>query len=257
MNRRIALLGFWLMGLAGRAALACSFMVSPFCEFLSQAEAFAPGQPIVVQATVAEQLSDRARLTVQTYFLASSLPSEIWVKDLPFFDCNGAPFRGDTEAYGPVGSEILAVLQPEVDEHGQPIVSGDYTGYYLITSEHFLRLQGGQYRSPEYHQQFNTRISASDVARYLSGCLGRDVRGLTPGFQVYPVPTRDWVTFQFDLSGEHGSEPLRIVDQMGRICFEGEITSGAQVDMSTWTPGLYLAYLPRREGLKPRKLVKW
>ncbi len=246
---------FTFLMLATQSAMACSFFISTFCETVENMESWEQGEYIVVRAEVTAQMAGRADLKVLEYFVGTNVPVEVTVTDLPTFDCNGAIFSFDTEEYGPVGTEILAILQPEYDrETGQPTGSGYYTGRYTIASEHFLVRSGNRFVSMNEHSHFNTKIDASRVANFLSGCLGRDVVGITRQLNIYPVPAQNQITFLVG-SGD-GEEEIRITDQMGRLVFEGWVYQGYQMDISEWAPGIYYAYLPRSQAVEPRKLIK-
>ncbi|MEM9985816.1 MAG: hypothetical protein AAF804_12070, partial [Bacteroidota bacterium] len=155
---------------------------------------------ILIRATVLKQEEDRAKLRVDEYFIGENVPEEIWVLDLPTWDCNGSIFESQTEYFGEPGREVLVVLTPELDDRNQPTNSGLYQGSYLISTEYFLVLEGNQFVSSEQHRHSETQVSAKRLNRYLSDCSGLDLEGKLPGqdIAVGPIPTQDILNFYFE-----------------------------------------------------------
>ncbi len=235
-------------------AQACSFFVSDFCEVVNSLPDWEhPG--ILIRATVLKQENDRAKLRVEEYFIGNNVPEELWVLDLPTWDCNGAIFESQTEYFGEPGSEILAVLTPELDDQNQPTNSGLYQGSYLISTEYFLVRQGDQFVSAEQHRRSETKASANRLDRYLSNCSELDLMGKAPGQDVTvgPVPTQEVLNFYFE-----GSEQLdiEILDLQGRVCFIGSVSPGSALQVSDFAEGLYFIHFPRNRAMKPRKWIK-
>ncbi len=226
---------------------ACTYFVSNFCEV-----AKTDSTSSILRARVHLLLEDRAQLEVISSYRGDLPRPLVWVYDLPEFDCNGALFRGDTEDFGPEGSEILVILNQQLDSiTGLP--TGDYLPYYRTTNQFFLRLEGGFFQ--DRGQPTDVMVLPGMVESWLRNCVGEQLKGRAPlgRWTLYPNPAYAQVWLRLD---QEGSAWVEIWNVLGQRLFAGEVTHEGSIDL-LWLPaGNYFVRIHQSGIVEQRQLIK-